>query len=421
MPEFFLGVVPLGIIAAGAALLWFVSWSRQQRGHGPAEPLQIVMWVIGVVMLLGGMYVVVGILANGFFVIVWIGLTIVFWRSALLYRRYAARSLIGILAMAAERDIPLQSVARSFADENGGGIASRAGRLADYLDAAVPLSLALQRSGLGFWPEVLLAADLGEKTGTLGPMLRKAIRQLEEVEKNTRPGTERLFYVVGVLMMEVLVVTFVMLKIVPVFQQMFQEFGLELPDVTQWLMSASRFSVNYWYLIIPVLLVFGWFPLFRLFSFGAVSRSRFSLMGRFFAARDGAMLMRMLSVGVVNQVPIATNLHLLAGYCSDRRFHRRLDHAARRVAQGAAWYDAMRESRLIGTAEKAVFQSAERANNLAWALDEMATRRARRVGQLANAIAAAMFPVLVLLLGIVVMFVAVGIMTPLFKLISGLA
>lgn len=421
MPEIFLGLTPLGIIAAGIALLWFVSWSRQRRGHGPAEPLQIAMWVIGVVTLLGGMYVAVGILANVFCVIVWIGMTIVFWRSAILYRRYAARSLIGILAMAAERDIPLHSVARAFADENGVGIAGRAGRLADYLDAAVPLSLALQRSGLGFWPEVLLAADLGEKTGTLGPMLRKSINQLEEVEKNTRPGMERLSYVVGVLMIEVLVITFVMLKIVPVFQRMFQEFDLELPDVTLWLMSASRFAVNYWFAIILVLFVFGWFPLFRLFRYGDVARSRFFLAGRFFAARDGAMLMRMLSVGVVNQVPIATNLHLLAGYCPDRRFHRRLDHAAKRVAQGAAWYDAMRESKLIGAAENAVFQSAERAGNLAWALDEMARRRARRVGQRANAIASAMFPVLVLLLGVVVMFVAVGIMTPLFKLISSLA
>ena len=71
-------------------------------------------------------------------------------------------------------------------------------------------------------------------------------------------------------------------------------------------------------------------------------------------------------------------------------------------------------------AQATVFKSAERAGNLAWALDEMADSSIRRASLRAQAALNVLFPGLILVCGMGVMFVAVGMLLPLFSLISKL-
>ena len=77
-------------------------------------------------------------------------------------------------------------MARAYANEQSGALADRARNLADYLDAAMPLSLALSRSRLSVSPEIQLAADVGEKTGTLSQSLKKSLEHLDEFERIQR-------------------------------------------------------------------------------------------------------------------------------------------------------------------------------------------------------------------------------------------
>jgi type IV pilus assembly protein PilC len=58
-----------------------------------------------------------------------------------------------------------------------------------------------------------------------------------------------MIYPVVVILVAVGILTFIMIKIVPTFEEMFDEFGLTLPAATQLLMSLSKGILNYWYLI----------------------------------------------------------------------------------------------------------------------------------------------------------------------------
>ena len=55
----------------------------------------------------------------------------------------------------------------------------------------------------------------------------------------------------------IFILTFLMLKIVPVFVHMMEEFELELPRMTELLIAMSNFVVSYWFLI-PLLPVGVW-------------------------------------------------------------------------------------------------------------------------------------------------------------------
>ena len=90
------------------------------------------------------------------------------------------------------------------------------------------------------------------------------------------------------------------------------------------------------------------------------------------------------------------------------------------IADGAHWCDALQRARLVTRAQAAVFKSAERAGNLAWALEEMADSSVRRAVLPRQAALNVLFPALILVCGIGVMFVAVGMLLPLFDLISNI-
>jgi type II secretory pathway component PulF len=76
---------------------------------------------------------------------------------------------------------------------------------------------------------------------------------------------------------------------------------------------------------------------------------------------------------------------------------------------------------LIRGAEAAVFQAAERAGNLAWALDEMANSNIRRLTYRLRAWLNVLFPLLVLVFGGCVLVIGVGILQPLFQMIASLS
>ncbi len=46
-----------------------------------------------------------------------------------------------------------------------------------------------------------------------------------------------------------------MLKFVPTFEKIFQDFDADLPVMTVWTIRSSCFSVYYWFLILPIIAV----------------------------------------------------------------------------------------------------------------------------------------------------------------------
>ncbi len=123
---------------------------------------------------------------------------------------------------AAERGISLEAAAQAFGAERADTIGRRAQNLADYLEAGVPLGLALKRSGNPVPTAALLAADLGQQTGNLGLALRQVGPQIDEIESTFRDVLEEFFYFVFLILFGLGILTFIMLKIIPVFHCMFQ-------------------------------------------------------------------------------------------------------------------------------------------------------------------------------------------------------
>src|SRR5439155_10620312 len=126
----------------------------------------------------------------------------------------------------------------------------------EEIEGGATLSEAMAKSPKVFNRLYINMIKAGEAGGALEVILRRLSEFLERSESLKRKVKGAMIYPVVVIMVAVGILTFIMLKIVPVFAKMFGEFGLELPAMTLLLINVSNFIVEKWFLIplIPICL-----------------------------------------------------------------------------------------------------------------------------------------------------------------------
>jgi len=407
----------LGTAILGAALLWAVKLAYGGRRAISDDLLKRLMLLAGWMLLLTGTVGVVVGLSGPFAPVPMLGAVV----AAVGYFKYMTaerRALVWALAVAAERGIPLEQAARAFADERSVQIGVRVSRLADLLESGVPLPVALDTTRNPLPADALLAARLGQVTGRLGPALRMSLRHSEMFDRTLREAFGQLGYLVGIVLVGTIVVQWTMLKIVPVYAKMFDEFEMLLPSVTEWLVASATpalytFPVVCAALLTMVVLLFSYF----------VRWSRYELPGanRFWVRSDGALVLRALSFAVQQGRELGPAVRLLAEQYPRPSVARRLERAAASIDRGIPWCDALHAERLVTATDAALLKAAQRVGNLTWALEELSEGSLRRWAFRWKILVDIAFPFAILGLGMLVMFIVVGLFLPLVSLIQGLS
>ena len=119
----------------------------------------------------------------------------------------------------------------------------------DEIEGGSTLSEAMSKSPKAFDRLYCNMIRAGEAGGALEVILRRLAEFMERSESLRRKVKGALVYPIVVVCVAVGILTFIMLKIVPQFKKIFDDFGSTLPDMTQVLINISTWVANYWYLI----------------------------------------------------------------------------------------------------------------------------------------------------------------------------
>ncbi len=119
----------------------------------------------------------------------------------------------------------------------------------DEIEGGATLSEAMAKSPKAFDRLYCNMIRAGEAGGALEVILRRLSEFMERSESLKRKVKGALVYPIVVVMVAVGILAFIMIKIVPQFKKIFDDFGSELPPMTQMLIDISNWVVNYWYLI----------------------------------------------------------------------------------------------------------------------------------------------------------------------------
>ena len=119
----------------------------------------------------------------------------------------------------------------------------------DEIEGGSTLSEAMSKSPKAFDRLYCNMIRAGEAGGALEVILRRLAEFMERSESLKRKVKGALVYPIVVVCVAVGILTFIMLKIVPQFKKIFDDFGSTLPDMTQVLINISNWVSSYWYLI----------------------------------------------------------------------------------------------------------------------------------------------------------------------------
>ena len=81
----------------------------------------------------------------------------------------------------------------------------------------------------------------GEQSGSLDIMLRRLAEFLEKIVRLRSQVKQAMIYPSAIVIFAVVVVIFMLWKVIPVFANIFQELGANLPSLTAFIMALSNF------------------------------------------------------------------------------------------------------------------------------------------------------------------------------------
>lgn len=337
------------------------------------------------------------------------------------FRKYRATrqyGLLWLLTVSAERFMPLVPAIEAFAREHRGLFSRRAKMLAEMLNAGVSLPDALDNCPNLLPRYAVPLVRVGCETGTLAPSLRQAATVYDLHEPIWAAITGKITYLLMVPAFGLLVLTFIMLKIIPSFEKIFKDFDTSLPTMTQSLISASTFAVNYWFLLLPVYLIGALLLVYATMRYLGWIDTDLPGIARLTRRLDSAHILDTLALVARQRQPLTDGIAALAHSYPKRNIRWRLTLAAAGIRAGRDWCESLLEQDLIRPSDSAILQAAQRVGNLPWALHEMADSNRRRLAYRVQAAAQLLFPPIIILMGLVVMFIVVALFLPLVALIQ---
>ena len=290
----------------------------------------------------------------------------------------------------------------------------RLGKVVEKIKSGETLEISLKANPGVVSPEVMLAISLGEPTGKLGLCLEKTPSWNQDFFWiHTLP---RLAYAVAIILFTICISTFQTVFIVPKFQKIFQEFQAKMPLPSEWFFRFSNLLARFWFLLIPAVLCLIGLILLPIL----IPRVRwwFPLVGRIYRVHVQGNFLSMLGISMLTQEVMPWVLGFLKGSSYfPKPAMRQIDDLASRMEKGEPFAASMRESGWVPSHMVPLMESAQRVGNLPWALSEAGTQRNRLAFVSSQRLTFTLFPILLLILGLVVGFIAVAMFLPLVELI----
>lgn len=130
-------------------------------------------------------------------------------------------------------------------------------KIKEAIESGMCFSHALKDHPEHFDPLYCSLIEVGEHSGSLDMMLDRLATHKEKLAALTRKLKSALYYPVAVLMISIGISVILLLKVVPVFEQMFHNFSAELPLFTKLVLRISNLLQYYGiYLLAVLALVF---------------------------------------------------------------------------------------------------------------------------------------------------------------------
>lgn len=264
---------------------------------------------------------------------------------------------------------------------------------------------------------------VGENTGKLDEaflQLSEYLEREQETRKQIKAATRYPLFVVIAIVVAMVVMNLV---VIPIFAEMFNKFGAELPLMTRILLGTSSFFVNYWWLLLIGSAAMVFAVMRYLKTEGGRYRwdrrkIRLPIVGSIFERTLLGRFARSFSMMLKSGVPLTTALSLVADAVDNSYMANRINGMRRNIEKGESLTRVANSSGLFTPLVMQMIAVGEETGRVDELLEEVAEYYEREVDYDLKSLTSKIEPVLIVIVAGMVLVLALGIFTPMWDMMG---
>ena len=291
------------------------------------------------------------------------------------------------------------------------------------VESGKSVSDAIARYPKLFGPLYVNMVRASEMSGSFAKMLDRIAGYLTQEIETRKMVIGASIYPGIIAMMAISTTVFLLTFVLPQFAGVFKGKEDALPGPTRFLMSLSAFMVQYWWILVVV--AGGGVTSFVMFirtEFGGLWWDKFKItmpiIRRMFRAlyisRSLHTMGELLNAGV----PMLDALQITADVSGNRHYRRLWRSVSSAVRQGKKVQTQLQRTTLLPRAVVQMIGAGEESGRLGETLDEISHYYAKALKDAIKAVTGMIEPLMIVLMGGVVGFIAMAIILPIFKMSS---
>ncbi|MCK5925596.1 MAG: type II secretion system F family protein, partial [Methylococcales bacterium] len=264
--------------------------------------------------------------------------------------------------------------------------------------------------------------EAGEQAGVLEGLLDKIATYKEKSESMRAKVKKALTYPMAVIVVAFVVTVILLIFVVPVFDDVFQSFGAELPAFTQMVVEMSEWMQENWWIVIGVLIaviktysfVFKRSEKFR--NFVDRTMLKVPIVGVIIEKSAIARFARTLSTMSAAGVPLIEALDSVAGACGNIVFYDGVKSMQEEVSTGQSLQASMLNANIFPHMVIQMVAIGEESGSIDSMLDKVADFFEEEVDNLVDNLSSLMEPMIMVILGTLVGGLVVAMYLPIFQM-----
>jgi len=291
----------------------------------------------------------------------------------------------------------------------------------DDIEVGTSLSSAFAKHPDVFAALYISMVKAGESSGMLDEILDRLATYLEKTASLQKKIKSALIYPIVVTVMATAIFILMLVKVIPVFRDIYSGFNTALPTPTQILINVSDTFKKYFPIIIGAAVVIGY--LFRRYISTDKGRFKFDsvllrlpVFGALIAKVAVSKFTRTLSTLVKSGVPILASLEVVGRTCGNKVFERAIESARLGVREGENIAMPLEKSAIFPPMVVKMIEVGEQTGQLEKMLSKISDFYDQEVDAAVSGLTSLIEPLIIAFLGVTIGGVVICMFLPIFKL-----
>lgn len=290
-----------------------------------------------------------------------------------------------------------------------------------YVQKGGTLADAFKLNPKVFPPIMINMTAAGEMSGNLEICFDRLTTHFETANALHSKVKGAVTYPIVILIVVVAVVAVLLVGVIPQFSQMFDDLGSELPAATQMLVNLSNFLQHKWYILVIIVaaIVFG------LKAFGKTEPGslmyakigiKFPLFGNLTIKSAAATFSRTMATLMASGISLIDAVEQVAKMINNRIIREALLDAKTQIAKGVPLSKPLRDCGIFPPMLPQMTKIGEETGNIEDMMDKVADYYEMEVNDATDTLTAAMEPLIIVIMGVVVGGIVMAIYSPMLSM-----